>query len=38
MQRVVKGVWKGTVEVAIKMMKERAMNEEDFIEEAQVMM
>jgi tyrosine-protein kinase Tec len=35
--RVVKGVWKGTVEVAIKMMKERSMNEEDFAEEAQVM-
>ena len=33
-----KGVWKGTVEVAIKMMKEGTMNEDDFVQEAEVMM
>ena len=36
-QRVVAGKWKGKVDVAIKMMKEGAINEEDFIEEAKVM-
>lgn len=35
--RVVAGKWKGKVDVAIKMMKEGAMNEDDFIEEAKVM-
>ncbi|CAI8051711.1 Tyrosine-protein kinase BTK, partial [Geodia barretti] len=35
--RVVAGKWKGKIDVAIKMMKEGAMNEEDFIEEAKVM-
>ena len=30
-------MWKGTVEVAIKMMKEGAMKEEEFVEEAQTM-
>ena len=37
LQRVVAGKWKGKVDVAIKMMKEGAMNEDDFIEEAKVM-
>ena len=37
MQRVVEGKWKSTIPVAIKMMKEGSMNEDDFIEEAQVM-
>ena len=37
LQRVVAGKWKGKIDVAIKMMKEGAMNEEDFIEEAKVM-
>ena len=36
-QRVVAGKWKSKFDVAIKMMKENAMNEEDFIEEAKVM-
>ena len=36
-QRVVAGKWRGRIDVAIKMMKEGAMNEEDFIAEAQVM-
>ena len=36
-QRVVAGKWKGKLDVAIKMMKERAMNEEDFIDEAKLM-
>ena len=36
-QRVVEGKWKGSIPVAIKMMKEGSMNEDDFIEEAQVM-
>ena len=35
-QRVVAGKWK-SVDVAIKMMKEGAMNEDDFIAEAKVM-
>ncbi|XP_065886239.1 tyrosine-protein kinase TXK-like isoform X2 [Dysidea avara] len=35
--RVVEGKWKGSIPVAIKMMKEGSMNEDDFIEEAQVM-
>ena len=37
MQRVVAGKWKTKVDVAIKMMREGAMNEDDFIEEAIVM-
>lgn len=36
-QRVVAGRWKGKIDVAIKMMREGAMNEDDFIEEAKVM-
>ncbi len=36
-QRVVAGKWKDKYDVAIKMMKEGAMNEDDFIEEAKVM-
>lgn len=36
-QRVVAGKWKTKVDVAIKMMREGAMNEDDFIEEAIVM-
>ena len=36
-QRVVAGKWQGRTDVAIKMMKEGAMNEDDFIEEAKVM-
>ena len=35
-QRVVAGKW-NSVDVAIKMMKEGAMNQDDFIEEARVM-
>ncbi|XP_064404911.1 tyrosine-protein kinase BTK-like [Halichondria panicea] len=35
--RVVAGRWKGKIDVAIKMMREGAMNEDDFIEEAKVM-
>ena len=35
-QRVVAGKW-GVHNVAIKMMKEGSMNEDDFIEEARVM-
>jgi len=35
--RVVAGKWKSKFDVAIKMMKEGAMNEDDFIEEAKVM-
>lgn len=35
--RVVAGKWKCKVDVAIKMMREGAMNEDDFIEEAIVM-
>ena len=37
LQRVVAGQWRNKVDVAIKMMKEGAMNEDDFIEEAKVM-
>ena len=37
MQRVVAGKWRNRIDVAVKMMKEGAMNEEDFIAEAQVM-
>ena len=37
LQRVVAGKWRDKVDVAIKMMKDGAMNEEDFIEEAKVM-
>lgn len=37
MQRVVAGKWKSKVDVAIKMMREGSMNEDDFIEEAKVM-
>jgi len=32
-----KGKWKGTIDVAVKMMKEGTMSEDDFIEEAKVM-
>ncbi|CAB3997426.1 tyrosine- kinase Btk29A isoform X3 [Paramuricea clavata] len=35
--RVFRGVWKGSIEVAVKMMKPGTMSEEDFIEEAKVM-
>jgi hypothetical protein len=34
---VFRGVWKGSIEVAVKMMKHGTMSEEDFIEEAKVM-
>ena len=34
---MVAGKWHGKIDVAIKMMKEGAMNEDDFIEEAKVM-
>lgn len=34
---VKKGKWKGTIDVAVKMMKEGTMSEDDFIEEAKVM-
>ena len=34
---MVAGKWKSKVDVAIKMMREGAMNEDDFIEEAIVM-
>ena len=34
---VMAGKYKGTIEVAIKMMKEGTMAEEDFIDEAKVM-
>jgi hypothetical protein len=34
---VVAGKWKSKVDVAIKMMREGSMNEDDFIEEAAVM-
>ena len=36
LQRVVAGKWKGKIDVAIKIM-DGAMDEEDFIEEAEVM-
>ncbi|XP_019877153.1 tyrosine-protein kinase Btk29A isoform X2 [Aethina tumida] len=32
-----KGKWRGSIEVAVKMMKEGTMSEDDFIEEAKVM-
>ena len=32
-----RGKWKGTTDVAVKMMKEGTMSEDDFIEEAKVM-
>lgn len=32
-----KGKWKGAIDVAVKMMKEGTMSEDDFIEEAKVM-
>ena len=32
-----RGRWKGTIDVAVKMMKEGTMSEDDFIEEAKVM-
>jgi tyrosine-protein kinase Tec len=35
--RVVAGKWRDKVDVAIKMMKENAMNEDDFVEEARAM-
>ena len=31
-----KGKWKGEIDVAVKMMKEGTMSEDDFIEEAKV--
>ena len=34
---MVAGKWKSKVDVAIKMMREGSMNEDDFIEEAKVM-
>ncbi len=34
---VKRGKWKGTIDVAVKMMKEGTMSEDDFIEEAKVM-
>ena len=36
-QSVKLGTWRGTIQVAVKMMKEGAMSEDDFIEEAKVM-
>ena len=33
-----KGKWKGTRDVAVKMMKEGTMSEDDFIEEAKVIL
>jgi hypothetical protein len=30
-------VWKGSIEVAVKMMKPGTMSEEDFVEEAKIM-
>lgn len=32
-----RGKWRGTIDVAVKMMKEGTMSEDDFIEEAKVM-
>lgn len=32
-----KGKWRGSIDVAVKMMKEGSMSEDDFIEEAKVM-
>ena len=34
---MVAGKWKSKADVAIKMMREGSMNEDDFIEEAKVM-
>lgn len=31
------GKWKGSIDTAVKMMKEGTMSEDDFIEEAKVM-
>ena len=31
------GKWRGSIEVAVKMMKEGTMSEDDFIDEAKVM-
>ena len=36
-QSVREGKWRGTISVAVKMMKEGAMSEDDFINEAKVM-
>lgn len=36
-QSVKLGTWRGTIQVAVKMMKEGTMSEDDFIEEAKVM-
>ena len=33
-----RGKWKGAIDVAVKMMKEGTMSEDDFIEEAKVRM
>ncbi|XP_028397837.1 tyrosine-protein kinase Tec-like [Dendronephthya gigantea] len=35
--RVLRGLWKDSIEVAVKMMKPSTMSEQDFIEEAKVM-
>lgn len=32
-----KGKWRGSIDTAVKMMKEGTMSEDDFIEEAKVM-
>lgn len=32
-----RGKWRGCIDVAVKMMKEGTMSEDDFIEEAKVM-
>lgn len=32
-----RGKWKGSIDVAVKMMKEGTMSEDDFIDEAKVM-
>ncbi|XP_033218035.1 tyrosine-protein kinase Btk29A isoform X1 [Belonocnema kinseyi] len=32
-----RGIWRGSIDVAVKMMKEGTMSEDDFIEEAKVM-
>jgi len=34
---VLKGIYKGSIEVAIKSMKEDTMKEDDFIDEAKTM-
>ena len=36
-QTVYDGVWKGNRRIAIKILKEGSMSEDDFIEEAKVM-